>query len=68
MNKFLTFLTKIDLFGVPLRLRISEDQLFKTAFGGIFSLIVYSSSLAYGAYIFMMWISGGFAPTIEDRL
>lgn len=46
------FLSIIDMFGVPVRLRTSQrGSKFKTWVGGILTLMIYSASLVYTIYM-----------------
>ena len=51
MNHLINFITKIDQNGAPLRISIEKDVFeYKSLFGGLSTLILYSLSLTYFIY------------------
>ncbi|KAM3141444.1 hypothetical protein pb186bvf_006562 [Paramecium bursaria] len=51
-------LQNIDAFSVPIQLKYKNDSQFKTPLGGLFSLIIYSTSLAYAIMVLVQWNQG----------
>ncbi|KAM3141448.1 hypothetical protein pb186bvf_006566 [Paramecium bursaria] len=53
-------------FGVPIQLKYKNQSQYKTPLGGLFSLIIYSTSLAYALMVFIQWQSGQILPKSQS--
>ncbi|KAM3135727.1 hypothetical protein pb186bvf_012124 [Paramecium bursaria] len=62
-------LKHIDQFGVPLQLKImNNDKTKKTFIGGIITLTIFSLSLGYLISNMICWLEGGLPPIITTNL
>lgn len=54
--RLMQYLATLDLFGVPLFLKSGKSETtYKTTFGGILTIIIYTLSLLYAIYVFQDW-------------
>ncbi|CAK92389.1 unnamed protein product (macronuclear) [Paramecium tetraurelia] len=67
--KIFNILKQLDLFGAQLFQRVDQDsQIYKSIFGGIISLLIFSSSLAYAFWEFYRWNTYQLNPKISTSL
>lgn len=60
-------ISKLDSFASPLYLTTSTgNTTYKTAFGGIFTVLLYSLSLLYGLFILINWQTGAIPPKVSS--
>ncbi|CAD8145977.1 unnamed protein product [Paramecium octaurelia] len=63
------FLRNADFFGTPFVQQINEKQsIYKSAIGGLITLIIFSASLAYTIWILYQWQTNQFSPKISHSL
>ncbi|CAK60706.1 unnamed protein product (macronuclear) [Paramecium tetraurelia] len=63
----MNFLKKADFFGVPFLQNINQQQaLFKSTLGGLLSLLISVTSLAYAFWIIYLWKSNQMSPKISN--
>lgn len=64
----LKLLLSVDQFGVPFQPIVQNDsKLFKSLVGGIFTIVIYSLTLAYFVYVVYRWQNGLTLPTISSQ-
>ncbi|KAM3127314.1 hypothetical protein pb186bvf_020600, partial [Paramecium bursaria] len=65
MDHLVKFITKIDQNGAPLRIAIEKDIFeYKSLFGGLTTLVLYSLSLTYFIYGIVQWFTNQSSPII----
>ncbi|KAM3141451.1 hypothetical protein pb186bvf_006569 [Paramecium bursaria] len=68
MNQFIeNLITQIDAFGVPIQLRYKNKTQYQSMIGGIFSLIIYGTSLAYAIMVLAQWNSGNILAKTQTQ-
>ncbi|CAD8102834.1 unnamed protein product [Paramecium sonneborni] len=59
----------MDVFGAPLFQRVDQNsQIYKSIFGGVISLLIFSSSFAYAFWEFYKWNTYQLNPKISTSL
>ncbi|CAD8182559.1 unnamed protein product [Paramecium octaurelia] len=65
MNSLVNYFKSIDFFGATFNQNIDKkQQSFKSVFGGIMTLFIFSASLAYAVYVFYKWQTNQYSPKI----
>ncbi|CAD8179054.1 unnamed protein product [Paramecium octaurelia] len=67
--KIFKILKQMDVFGAPLFQRVDQNaQIYKSIFGGVISLLIFSSSLAYAIWEFYKWNTYQLNPKVSTFL
>ncbi|KAM3141449.1 hypothetical protein pb186bvf_006567 [Paramecium bursaria] len=53
MNSIPQYFKQLDAFGIPIQLKYKNETKYQTPVGGLFSLLIYGTSLAYAIMVFL---------------
>ncbi|CAD8145189.1 unnamed protein product [Paramecium pentaurelia] len=65
----MNFLRQADFFGIPFVQQIDLKQsIYKSAFGGFVTLLIFSASVAYSIWILYLWQINQLSPKISNSI
>ncbi|CAD8146089.1 unnamed protein product [Paramecium octaurelia] len=65
----MNFLRQADFFGIPFIQQIDLKQsIYKSAFGGLVTLLIFSASVAYSIWVLYLWQINQLSPKISNSI